>query len=188
MKRSSRLKYHYAIRYVTKENIRLRNNRMGEAIAKNHDRSLWEEVRKMSKTTTSLPNMMDNKTDKDEISIIFSEKYNTLYNSVGYKSRDMNILQKDIESRIENGCPNNAEQSNHKHTITVKEVKDAVDKLKYGKKEENGLYSNHIKHGSERLFVILTLLFNCMLSHGIAPDELLLGTMIPLIKDSKGKK
>ena len=188
MKRSSRLKYHYAIRYVTKENIRLRNNRMGEAIAKNHDRSLWEEVRKMSKTTTSLPNMMDNKTDKDEISIIFSEKYNTLYNSVGYKSRDMNILQKDIESRIENGCPNNAEQSNHKHTITVKEVKDAVDKLKYGKKEENGLYSNHIKHGSERLFVILTLLFNCMLSHGIAPDELLLGTMIPLIKDSRGKK
>ena len=40
----------------------------------------------------------------------------------------------------------------------------------------------------ERLFVILTLLSNCMLSHGIAPDELLLGTMIPLIKDSWGKK
>ena len=27
-----------------------------------------------------------------------------------------------------------------------------------------------------------------MLSHGIAPDELLLGTMIPLIKDSRGRK
>ena len=32
------------------------------------------------------------------------------------------------------------------------------------------------------------MLFNCMLSHGIAPDELLLGTMIPLIKDSRGRK
>ena len=27
-----------------------------------------------------------------------------------------------------------------------------------------------------------------MLSHGIAPDDLLLGTMIPLIKDSRGNK
>ena len=26
------------------------------------------------------------------------------------------------------------------------------------------------------------------MSHGIAPDELLLGTMIPLIKDSRGRK
>ena len=109
---------------------------MGEAIAKNHDRNLWDEVRKMSKTTTSLPNMMDAKADTDEIAKIFSGKYNTLYNSVGYKSRNMSMLQKDIESRIENGCPSNAELSNHKHTITVKEVKDAVDKLKYGKKEE----------------------------------------------------
>ena len=39
-KRSSRLKFHYAIRYVNKENIRLRNTRMGEAVAKNDDRSL----------------------------------------------------------------------------------------------------------------------------------------------------
>ena len=42
-KRVSRLKFHYAIRYVTKENIRLRNIKMGEAVAGNDDRSLWEE-------------------------------------------------------------------------------------------------------------------------------------------------
>ena len=35
---------------------------------------------------------------------------------------------------------------------------------------------------------MITLLFNCMLTHGTAPDELLLGTMIPLIKDSRGNK
>jgi len=31
MKRMTRLKYHYAIQYVTKENIRIRNNKIGEA-------------------------------------------------------------------------------------------------------------------------------------------------------------
>ena len=85
-------------------------------------------------------------------------------------------------------CPNDLVQTNQKQNITVKEIKDAVKMLKLGKKEENGLYSNHFIYGSERLFVLLTLLFNSMLSHGMAPDELLLGTMIPLIKDGRLSK
>ena len=60
--------------------------------------------------------------------------------------------------------------------------------LKQGKKEENGLYTNHFINGTDRLFILITLLFNCMLIHGIAPDDLLLGTMIPLIKNSRGNK
>ena len=82
----------------------------------------------------------------------------------------------------------NYQLKDHSHTITVKEVVDAINALKQGKKEENGLYSNHFKNGTRRLAIILTLLFNCMLVHGTAPDELLLGTMIPLIKDTRGKK
>ena len=100
----------------------------------------------------------------------------------------MHKIHKDIEARITNGCPNSPTQSNHSHSITVKEVKEAAMLLKLGKKEENGLYSNHFKYGSDRLFVVLTLLFNSMLSHGTAPDELLLGTMIPLIKDGRLSK
>ena len=186
-KRSSRLKFHYAIRYVNRENIRLRNTRMGEAVAKNDDRSLWDEARKMSRCSSKLPNTMDGKNDEIEISHIFTEKYNNLYNSVGYSKRNMDLLRKDIDARITNGCASNAEMSDHNHSITVAEVKAAVDLLKYDKKEENGLNTNHLKYGTDRLYVIIALLFNCMLSHGIAPDELLLGTMIPLIKNSRGK-
>ena len=126
--------------------------------------------------------MMDGSTDTNEIANIFSNKYNTLYNSVGYASHDMDHLKKDIEERIVQNPPS------HAHTITVKQVKDAIDILKSDKKEENGLYSNHFKYGTERLYITITLLFNCMLTHGVAPDELLLGTMIPLIKNSKGSR
>ena len=59
MKRKTRLKYHYAVRFVNRENIKIRNCKMGEAISKNNDRVLWDEVRKMSKTNQDLPNMMD---------------------------------------------------------------------------------------------------------------------------------
>ena len=67
-------------------------------------------------------------------------------------------------------------------------MKDAISKLKLGKKEENGLFSNHFIYGSDKLIVMITLLFNSMLVHGIAPDDLLLGTMIPLIKNSRATK
>ena len=91
----------------------------------------------------------------------------------------------DIEQRINDGCPTS---TNHVHNISVKEVKDAINLLKSGKKEENCLYSDHFKAGSHRLIVTITLLFNCMLVHGIVPDEFLLGTMIPLIKNPRGNK
>ena len=184
----TKLRYHYAVRYVNSENIRLRNERMGEAIARNDDRVLWDEVRKMTKSTNELPSMMDGHTGIDEISKVFADKCETLYNSVSYDNHSMDNLKKEIDSHIENVCPNGLVQSDYTHSITVKELKDAVGMLKLGKKEENGLYSNHFKYGSERLFILLTLLFNSMLSHGIAPDELLLGTMIPLIKDGRLSK
>ena len=128
---------------------------------------------------------MDGHTDIGEISDIFAEKYKSLYNSVGYNSQELDILIKEIEQRIDTGCPIS---SNHVHTLTVQDVKEAARLLKSGKIEENCLYSDHFKAGSDRLFVMLTLLFNCMLVHGIAPDDLLLGTMIPLIKNARGNK
>ena len=188
IRRKTRLKYHYALRRVVRDNERMRNEKMGEAISENDDRILWDEVRKLTKTNKSLPKMMDGLTNSADITEIFSEKYKTLYNTVGYNIQELQRLTESINSRIDNGCTDNSESTCHNHMITVKDVKDAIDALKEGKKEENGLYSNHFKSGTDRLTIILTLFFNCMLVHGLAPDELLLGTMIPLIKDTRGKK
>ena len=91
----------------------------------------------------------------------------------------MKNLENEIESLI------NIECEKPTKIISVQEVKDALGKLKLGKKEENGLYSNHFVNGPNRLIVTIKLLFNSMLIHGIAPDDLLLGTMIPLIKNKR---
>ena len=188
IRRKTRLQYHYAIRHVVKENTRIRNKKLAEAVAENNDRVLWDEVRKMSKTNDELPNVMDDHSSVEEITDIFANKYDILYNIVNYNTDDMKRLSDNIDAQIENGCNENGVTSDHTHTITVQEVKDAICQLKQGKKEENGLYSNHFKYGTQRLYIMITLLFNCMLTHGIAPDDLLLGTMIPLIKNSRGNK
>ena len=155
---------------------------MDEAVSNNNDRLLWDEVKKMSKTSNNLPNIIDDKTEVQEISNIFAKKYDLLYNSVGYSVNELERLKIDINEHIEN------KSANHSHSISVKVIKDALSKLKLGKKEENGLFTNHLIYGSDRLIVMITLLFNSMLVHGIAPDDLLLGTMIPLIKNSRAEK
>ena len=159
IRRKTRLKYHYALRRVVRDNERMRNEKMGEAISENDDRILWDEVRKLTKTNKSLPKMMDGLTNSADITEIFSEKYKTLYNTVGYNIQELQRLTESINSRIDNGCTDNSESTCHNHMITVKEVKDAIDALKQGKKEENGLYSNNFKNSTDRLTIILTLFF-----------------------------
>ena len=78
----------------------------------------------------------------------------------------------------------NDNPENHFHLLLRKDLVDAIDKLKDGKKEDSGLYSNHLKFASNKFNTLLTMFFNAMLRHGVAPDDLLLGTMFPLIKDS----
>ena len=131
---------------------------------------------------------MDGSTEPADITNIFYDKYKHLYSSVGYSVPEFRRLSDEINTQIENGCNNNIKAKDHSHTITMKNVEEVIGALKHGKKEENGLYSNHFKHGTKRLMIILALFFNSMLIHGIAPDELILGTMIPLIKDTRGKK
>lgn len=99
---------------------------MGEAISKNHDRVLWDKVRNMTKTTHDLPDVMDGITGIEEISNIFANKYQSLYNSVSYNIQNMKSLKSEIESLIRVECNNPVK------TITVQEVKDAISKLKLG--------------------------------------------------------
>ena len=188
IRRKTRLQYHYAIRHVVKENARLRNNKMADAISENEDRKLWEEVRKITRANNELPKIMDDCDTIEDISNIFAGKYDMLYNTVSYNNQDMSRLAADINILIETKCPNKANSLNPSHTIMITEVREAINKLKHGKKEENGLFSNHFKLATDKLVSMITLLFNCMLTHGTAPEELLLGTMIPLIKDSRGNK
>ena len=120
MKRKTRLKYHYAIRSVTKENIRIRNCKMGEAISNNNDRVLWDEVRKMSKSSHELPSMMDGIAGTEEIANIFGNKYKTLYNLVGYNPQNMKNLENKIESLIKGQCEEPSK------TISVQEVRNGI--------------------------------------------------------------
>ncbi len=62
----------------------------------------------------------------------------------------------------------------------------SINHLQYGKSDmDEGLWYNHLILDTHNLYVMLTLLSNSMLVHGICPKSMLHGTMIPKPKNKK---
>ena len=69
-------------------------------------------------------------------------------------------------------------------TVTPDIIKQCIHKLKPGKDDGDlGFKSDHIINGSHLLHVLLSLLYNLMLSHGYTPTDLLKSSIISIPKD-----
>ena len=102
-----------------------------------------------------------------------------LYNSVPYDASKMKSIKSSVMSRILN-------LSCSKYINTVTDVMNAIANLKSGKSDGlERLFSDHFIHGTHSLYVILSILFTSMLSHGFSPNSMILGTMIPIPTDKK---
>ena len=71
--------------------------------------------------------------------------------------------------------------------ITVQHVMDAVKNLNRDKNDgSKGLSSNHIIYGTNRLYVILSLVMQAMIVHNYVPQEMLLSVTVSIPKDIRG--
>ena len=93
-----------------------------------------------------------------------------------YDVDEMNIIGAEINRQIKEYVVYN---------ISVEDVIEGVQQLKLDKSDgEEGLSSDLI-HGPRILYVLLTLVFNCMLLHRYDCDYMLVGTMVPISHDKK---
>ena len=104
-----------------------------------------------------------------------------MYKSVGFDEDNMHILKSRIDNLVTNRCTHENDYNDYghnchqQHGIDIDDLKQCANCIKHGKKEETGIYSNHIIHGTEQLFKTLTFLRYGMLIHGVSPSELLIG-------------
>jgi hypothetical protein len=70
--------------------------------------------------------------------------------------------------------------------ITPYTVRTCINKLKPGKSDgKDNFYSDHLINSGDRLFVLLSIVFNSMIVHGYTPDDLLCSSIISIPKDIK---
>ena len=72
------------------------------------------------------------------------------------------------------------------HQFSVRDVEQAICYLKSNKIDTDGVFnSNHFIYGTNRLNVLITILFNCMIAHGQFPSQFQQSVVIPIPKSKR---
>ena len=179
MRKRSRLQYHYAVKRCQQENNAMKSKRMAECMLSNDVRGYWSEVKRIKGNAKKIPGMVDNVSGDKNISELFASKFSTLYNCVGYDNSVMSTIAEKVSYNLKESCVDAS-------LFSQEELSAAIKNISLGKSDGNvGVYSDHIVHGKECLLPYLVKLFNCMITHGYSPDQMNVGTMIPI---PKGKR
>ncbi len=141
--------------------------------------SFWKEIKNINPVNKILPNVVDNKQGTSDIIKVFVNKYQSLYTSVPTNDIELCSIYIKYMSLLYNYVKHDVQ------CITPSTVSKCMLSLKKHKSDGGqGFNSNHLIYGGNRLNIIVSLLFNVMLTHGYYPSELLKSTIISLPKDN----
>ena len=184
IRRRTRLKYHYAVRHSKNEEVTNNANRMAASFVKSDKKNFWNNVRKAKAANSRMPSSVDGSKSDTDISNLFADKFSDLYNCVSYDQSAMDALIDHIDDNIK--CIHSNDCCVNCHTVRMCHVKSAVKKLKQGKHEGlKTFYSDHLIHGTDKLFSMIASLFTCMLNHSYCPALLSSCTIIPIPKNCR---
>ena len=144
--KSTRLKYHHAVKNLKRNKINSRKHFFAESIIKHDNRKCWDEVKK------SKPASIDGESNPKDICDIFRQKYEMMYASSPTDKCSMDLIEGKLESLI-----GSAEISQE---VKIKYIEKAFWKL--NKNKDDGKYetnSNHFVYASARFMCIFSLLF-----------------------------
>ena len=82
MRRVTRARYHRAIRHIDRHAKTIKMNKMADAIVSNRLRDLWCKSKKLRCSSNLMPCTTNGNNDSTNIADVFSDKYDTLCNSV----------------------------------------------------------------------------------------------------------
>ena len=92
IRRRTRYKYHYAIRYTSQNKQAIIAYKMAEQVLNGNFSSFWANVRIVKGAKTNIPTTVDTSVGNKDICELFAEKYEALYNSVPYNDTEMGEL------------------------------------------------------------------------------------------------
>ena len=184
-----RADYKRAIRRAKKAPKTEAWNRLHASLCAKDSHSFWKQWRSIySKKDSSFTPVVDNCSTKDEIANVFKnvfEKNARPNNSekVDELNRRFNQSYSDYENNHKEKCDCGS------FRISLSQVIDATCSMKSGKSaDDDNVQAEHFLNAPLNLLNRITFLFNSMLTHAFVPKEFRLGSIIPIVKDSRGRR
>lgn len=175
--RTTRARYHAAIRKVRREEADIVNSRFATAISENRQRDFWREVNQLRCQRKGVCSVIDGLTHSGDIAERFADKYKELYTSVTYDTADMQVIRDKLNKSV---LVCDVESS---LAVTMNDVLSAITHLKADKCDGNfELNSNHFRYACNELAMHISFLFSAMLVHGYAAGDMATCTLIPIPK------
>ena len=185
IRRTTRARYHLEIRKVKASENAIRNQSLAEKIVNNDTKNLWSEIKQLKRNTKCNPRKIDDVSGDQAIADLFANNFSKLYNSVSFDSVSMTEMQKQIADDITCKCKHSDRCCNHIDILTVNDITCGVKMLKRNKRDGTlNLFTDNLIHGTNRLFVLLSILLTAIVVHGYSPYEMLYGVMTPIPKVS----
>ena len=162
-------------------------DRLHSDMISNDTAAFWKRWRSIyGKNTNHFSPVIDGKSSKEDITNAFQSAF--MQNSK--PNNPTKVADLDARFRVSYDSYAHSHLSNcdcDKYKVTVENTFEAICSMKDGKcADDDGLCSEHFKHGPLLLHIKLTSLFNSMLAHGFVPYQFRFGTITPIIKDKHG--
>ena len=186
LRKNTRKEYHQALKDVIRNSEQIKCEKIARNLSENKHKIFWAEVKKYNNHSRSSPGIVDGFQGKEAIAKVFANKFEELYNIVGYDDDELAQLSDTINCLVHERCCGGScsdECSQNTHEIGISEVEDAIAKLSLSKSDDiSDLLSDHIIHGKYVISRPLSVLFTAMLWHGFSPEDMLKSTMVPIPK------
>ena len=140
--------------------------------------SFWKDIRHIDNAKIPLASKINDCVGDADICKMWQDHYQSLLSSVKNLEHKTSVTTVTSKlSFIENG------------SIEIRPL-DIVNALKSVNKGKacgvDGLAAEHFIYADERIHVILSILFNCFISHGYLPSEFMKTAIVPIIKNKTG--
>ena len=180
--KTTRNKYHYALRKVKKQEEAIRKNKFLQACLNNKIEDIFSELKSMRSKGSQISKVIDGKNQQPEIAEHFKDIYKQIYN-VHDDTTELNRI------RVQNSQNIKITDCHIVNRITPDIVQKSIKNFHNGKNDSFYEWrSDALKHAKELIATPLSDLLKSMIIHGHIPPMFLLCSLIPIIKDNKASK
>ena len=173
----TRNKYHYAIRKCKRASENILKDKMPNSCLAGKD-NIFDKIHKMRRTKNDAPMKIDGHEKPSER---FAEVYGQLYNSTDDKHKT-EVIPNKVRGLIDDNSLKDVD------LVTPEVTGDVVKEMKSNKRDPVFTFnSDCIKHAPSMFHTHLATMIKLFLIHGHVSTNLLVATIVPLLKDKLGK-